>query len=68
MEYAVPGEDGTIAENAWKTVEGATDLFKQDTLWEPGHAEVVYLRIRNAGTLALKYKFGMQSVSAESCT
>ena len=68
LEYAVPGEDGTIAENAWKTVEGATDLFKQDTLWEPGHAEVVYLRIRNAGTLALKYKFGMNIVSETEAT
>lgn len=27
--------------NEWKTVEDATDLFKKDALWEPGHAEVV---------------------------
>ncbi len=38
------------------SVEGQTDLFRQDTLWEPGHTEVVYLRLRNAGTLALDYK------------
>ncbi|MGN0441531.1 MAG: right-handed parallel beta-helix repeat-containing protein [Acutalibacteraceae bacterium] len=43
----------------WTSVEGQDALFKTDTLWEPGHAEVVYLRVRNAGTLALKYKFAM---------
>lgn len=52
----------------WKTVEGATDLFKQNTLWEPGHTEVVYLRIRNAGTLALKYRFSMNIVSETTAT
>lgn len=51
----------------WKTVEDATDLFK-NALWEPGHAEVVYLRMRNAGTLALKYKFGMNIVSEPEAT
>ena len=54
--------------NEWKTVEDATDLFKKDALWEPGHAEVVYLRMRNAGTLALKYKFGMNIVSENDAT
>ena len=39
----------------WATVQDKTDLFKNDTLWEPGHTEVAYLRIRNAGSLALNY-------------
>lgn len=46
-------------EASWKTVEGATDLLDPNALWEPGHAEVVYLRVRNLGTLALKYQFSM---------
>ena len=29
------------------------------TLWEPGHTEYVRLRIRNAGSLALKYNFNL---------
>lgn len=32
------------------------ELFSQDTLWEPGHTEVVYLKIINKGNLALKYR------------
>ena len=61
LEYATVGEDGTLQN--WTSVEGRTDLFEQDTLWEPGHAEVVYLKARNAGTLALKYKFAMNILS-----
>ena len=38
----------------WKNLDGATDLF-QNGLWEPGHTEVVVLKIENKGTLALKY-------------
>lgn len=44
--------DGT----GWKDVQNTTELFEQDTLWEPGHTEIVYLQIHNAGTLALDYK------------
>ena len=32
------------------------NLFSEDTLWEPGHTEVVYLKVINKGKLALKYK------------
>ena len=31
-------------------------LFSEDTLWEPGHTEVVYLKVINEGNLALKYR------------
>ena len=47
---------------SWQSVGGETTLFEEDTLWEPGHAEVVYLRVRNAGTLALKYRFAVDVV------
>jgi predicted ribosomally synthesized peptide with SipW-like signal peptide len=38
----------------WNNLDGANDLF-QKGLWEPGHTEVVVLKIENKGTLALKY-------------
>lgn len=44
--------------SAWATVNGATELFS-DELWEPGHTEVVYLKLSNLGTLALKYNLGV---------
>lgn len=42
----------------WLTVENATDLFSDEN-WEPGHAEVVYLKLSNLGSLDLKYQLGI---------
>ena len=39
-----------------KKVNDTTKLFEESALWEPGRTEVVYLRVKNAGNLALKYK------------
>ena len=46
----------------WNTVNGATNLF-DETLWEPGHTDVVYLRLKNIGSLALKYELAINIVS-----
>ena len=34
-------------------------LFDDSALWEPGHTEVVYLKVANEGTLALKYQLAV---------
>ena len=47
----------------WRPVREDTNVFAEDTLWEPGHTEVVYLRISNQGDLALKYQLGVNIVS-----
>lgn len=31
-------------------------LFPEETQWEPGHTEIVYLKVINQGNLALKYR------------
>lgn len=46
----------------WKSVDGATELFSGE-LWEPGHTEVIYLKLSNLGSLALKYQLGINIVS-----
>lgn len=51
MEYLTGGE--------WKSVDENTKLFDEEALWEPGHTQVAYLRVRNAGDLALKYQLGI---------
>ena len=43
----------------WKKVNDTTKVFEESTLWEPGRTEVVYLRVKNAGNLALKYTLGI---------
>lgn len=40
----------------WANVTDTTVLFDNDALWEPGYTHQVALRVKNAGTLALKYQ------------
>ncbi len=39
----------------WKPVDGSTEVFHEDALWEPGYTQVVYFKVENKGSLALKY-------------
>lgn len=61
LEYSTDGEE-------WNPVGADTNLFKpaDETLWEPGHTEYVYLRVRNAGSLALKYQFAVNVYGDEN--
>ena len=46
----------------WKKVDNTTKVFEESTEWEPGRTEIVYLRVKNAGNLALKYTLGLGNV------
>ena len=48
----------------WNPVTETTNIFDV-SLWEPGYTEVIYLRVSNLGSLALKYKLGVNIVSEE---
>ena len=48
--------------DSWETVEGTDSLFTNN-LWEPGHTEVVYLKLSNPGSLALKYQLAISVLS-----
>ena len=47
----------------WTPVTSTTNVFKDGALWEPGYTEVVYLRVSNKGSLALKYELGVNIAS-----
>lgn len=49
--------------DSWEKVTADTNVFEENTLWEPGHTEVVNLKVSNLGTLALKYNLGINIVS-----
>lgn len=53
-------EYSTDMEN-WQTATSSTKLFNDDILWEPGVTQIVYLRVKNEGSLALKYTMGLNS-------
>ena len=49
----------------WAPVDENTKLFKEGALYEPGYTEIVYLRVSNAGTLALKYLLSFNIANEE---
>ena len=52
----------------FKGANKETPVFDNNALWEPGHVEYVVLKISNAGTLALKYKLGINIASEVGST
>ena len=65
LEYATFNDDGTF--KTWVDVKDAADILT-NTLWEPGVTEVAYLRVANAGSLALKYQLGINIESETAGT
>ena len=49
-------------------VDKAIPVFNNDALWEPGHVEFAVLNVKNIGTLALKYKLGINIASETGST
>lgn len=52
LEYWGDGENG---EKTWLTAENAEDLFDKNAVWEPGYTQIIYLKVKNNGNLALNY-------------
>lgn len=50
----------------WQKATDTTKVFEDNALWEPGHTDIVYLRVKNAGTLALKYTLGLYKLYESS--
>lgn len=49
----------------WAPVDENTKIFKDGVLYEPGYTEVVFLRVSNAGSLALKYLLSFNIANEE---
>jgi predicted ribosomally synthesized peptide with SipW-like signal peptide len=52
----------------FKKADKSTPVFDSNALWEPGHVEYVVLKVSNAGSLALKYKLGINIASETGST
>lgn len=52
LQYWGVGENG---QKTWLTAENSEELFDKDALWEPGYTQIVYLKVKNNGNLALTY-------------
>lgn len=52
LQYWGVREDG---KKTWLTAENSEELFDKNALWEPGYTQIVYLKVKNNGNLALTY-------------
>ena len=52
----------------WADVQGSSEILDPDALYEPGYVQVVYLKLANAGTLALKYQLGINILNEKTGT
>ena len=43
-------------EGDWKSIEGETEIFDKNALYEPGYVQVVYLRVTNKGDVPFDFK------------
>ena len=49
-------------------LEGSTEVFYDEALYEPGYTQVVYLKIENKGNVAFDYKLSVTVESANTVT
>ena len=59
LDVALYNVDGDVETEVTEN----TNLFDSGFLWEPGHVEVVNLKIANLGSLALTYQFAINVTS-----
>ena len=52
----------------FKKADKNTPVFSNNALWEPGRVEYTVLNVKNIGTLALKYKLGINIANEVSST
>ena len=52
----------------FEKVNKETTVFNNSAQWEPGHVEFAVLNVKNTGSLALKYKLGINIVSETGST
>ena len=42
-------------EGKWETIDGKTDIFDNNAVYEPGYVQVVYLKVENTGDRAFDF-------------
>ena len=49
-------------QETWLDAEKSEDLFDKKALWEPGYTQIIYLKVKNNGNLALNYSMQITPV------
>lgn len=44
-----------LTDGKWELIDGKTDIFDSEALYEPGYVQVVYLKVENKGDIAFNF-------------
>ncbi len=44
-----------LADGTWEKVDSQTEIFDKEALYEPGYVQVVYLKVKNNGTVPFNF-------------
>ncbi len=44
-----------LDDGSWESIDGKTDIFEDNALYEPGYVQVVYLKVENKGTVPFEF-------------
>lgn len=57
-----------LEDGSWETIDGKTDIFDDQALYEPGYVQVVYLKVENKGTVAFDFYTAVSINEANTAT
>lgn len=44
-----------LTDGKWERIDGKTDIFDKEALYEPGYVQVVYLKVENKGSVPFRF-------------
>ena len=45
-----------LPDGTWESIDGQTNIFNDEALYEPGYVQVVYLKVENKGSVPFEFK------------
>ena len=54
-----------LTDGKWELIDGKTDIFDDEALYEPGYVQVVYLKVQNKGTVPFNF---FTAVNVNDCS
>lgn len=55
-----------LDDGSWESIDGKTDIFDDEALYEPGYVQVVYLKVENTGTVAFDFHTAVSVLSSNT--
>lgn len=57
-----------LPDGSWESIDGKTDIFDDQALYEPGYVQVVYLKVENKGDRAFDFYTAVTASNSTTAT